>query len=161
MASAALQLNRSPDEVLGILERWWEARPARSQLPFVLDAIELLEREFPDPASAANLWLAAAEVIRRAPEALAPSERALWKRTGSRLGIDEKAIAEYMPEAPESGEGEVDPLMEAHLRRVAIVCMREHQAREAAEQIIERAGVEIIFVMGSVAGPQTEQLRAA
>jgi len=161
LAGAALQLNRSPDEVLRILEHWWEARPARSQLPFVLDAIELLEREFPDPASAANLWLAAAEVIRRAPEALAPSEKALWKRTGSRLGIDQKAMAEYLPDAPESDEGEVDPLTEAHLRRVAIVCMREHQAREAAEQIIERAGIEIIFVMGSVAGPQTEQARAA
>ena len=153
LASASLQLNRAPDEVLQIVERWWEARPSRSQLPFLLDAIELLEREFPRPEAPANLWLAAADLILRLPDALAPSEKALWRRVGQRLGIDQASIAHYLPEDPI--EEEVDPLAERKLKHIAIVCMRERQAREAAEQISRRIRADVTIVTESVAGVVT------
>jgi hypothetical protein len=159
LASAALQLNRSPEEVLKIVEEWWEARPARSQLPFVLDAIELLEQEFPNPESPANLWFAAADLILRAPEGLAPSEKSLWRRVGKRLRIDDETIDDYLPTDKEAGQ--VDPLAEAKLRHIAIVCMRERQARDAATQIQERTGARVSLVISKNAGPETDNARNA
>jgi predicted DNA-binding protein len=159
LASASLQLNRGPDEVLQIVERWWEARPSRSQLPFLLDAIELLEREFPKPEASANLWLGAADLILRSPGALTPSETALWRRVGQRLGIDQASIAHYLPKEPV--EGELDPLVERKLKHVAIVCMRERQAREAADQIILRSRANVTIVTETVAGAETNHARTA
>ena len=42
LSSALLQLNHGLNEVKLIIEEWWSARPVPSQLPFALDAIELL-----------------------------------------------------------------------------------------------------------------------
>jgi hypothetical protein len=159
LASAALQLNRAPEEVLKIIEQWWEARPARSQLPFVLDAIELLEREFPNPEASANLWLAAADLILRAPDALAPSEKALWRRVGKQLAFDDITISRYVP--PDAELDQIDPLAEANLRHIAIVCMREAQARDAAAQIQERTGAEVSVVIGKAAGSETDHAKNA
>jgi hypothetical protein len=154
LASAALRLNRSTEEILKIIERWWEARPALSQLPFVLDAIELLEREFPNPEAPANLWFAAADLILRAPEALAPSEKRLWRRIGRRIRIDDETISSYL--AADKQADEVDPLAEAKLRHIAIVCMREPQARQAATEIQERTRARVSLVIGKAAGPETD-----
>jgi hypothetical protein len=159
LASAALQLNRAPEEVLNAIEQWWQARPARSQLPFVLDAIELLEREFPKPEASANLWLAAADLILRAPDALTPSEKSLWRRVGKRLAFDDATIDRYVP--PDTELDQIDPLAEAKLRHIAIVCMREAQARDAAAQIQERTGAEISVVIGKTAGAETDHARSA
>jgi hypothetical protein len=159
LAGAALQLNRSTEEVLNLIERWWEARPARSQLPFVLDAIELLEREFPLPEAPANLWVAAADLVLRSADALAPSEKELWRRVGKRLGFDDKTISDYLPVATELDQ--VDPLAGAGLRHVAIVCMREQQARDAAEQIQQRTGAQVSVVITKTAGSETDHARNA
>lgn len=159
LAGAALQLNRSTEEVLNLIEQWWEARPARSQLPFVLDAIELLEREFPLPEAPANLWVAAADLVLRSADALAPSEKELWRRVGKRLGFDDKTISDYLPVATELDQ--VDPLAGVGLRHVAIVCMREQQARDAAEQIQERTGAQVSVVITKTAGSETDHARNA
>lgn len=159
LASAALQLNRAPEEVLNAIEQWWQARPARSQLPFVLDAVELLEREFPKPEASANLWLAAADLILRAPDTLTPSEKSLWRRVGKRLAFDDATIDRYVP--PDTELDQIDPLAEAKLRHIAIVCMREAQARDAAAQIQERTGAEISVVIGKTAGSETDHARSA
>jgi hypothetical protein len=131
----------------------------RSQLPFVLDAIELLEREFPLPEAPANLWITAADIVLRSPDALAPSEKELWRRVGKRLGFDGKTISDYLPAATELDE--VDPLAGAGLRHVAIVCMREQQARDAAEQIKERTGAQVSIVITKNAGSETDHARNA
>jgi len=160
LASAALQLNRAPSEVLKTIEHWWEARPSRSQLPFALDAIELLEREFPNPEAPANLWLAAADLILRSPDVLLFSEKTLWRRVAKRLGIDEATIGQYLPPEEEEAEQD-DPLAEAQLRHIAIICMREPQAREAAAQIAARTGAQVTLVTSKAAGSETDHARTA
>ena len=156
LASAVLQLNLEPDTVRKTVEAWWKAKPAPSQLPFALDAIELLERELPETDDTGNLWLAAADVIKRSANALPPSDRNLWRHAGERLGIDADAIAEYLPPeaAPEEG---VDPLVAAQLKHVAIVCLREEQANQAATVIRERSGARVTVVTATAAGAETAQ----
>jgi len=91
---------------------------------------------------------------------LTPTDRALWRRAGLRLGIDEPAIAQYLPPEKPTAEEE-DPLTAAQLRQVAIVCLREQQARAAAAIIRERTSAEVSVVASTAAGPETAQARQA
>lgn len=161
LASAALQLNRAPGDVLQTLQHWWQARPSRSQLPYALDAIELLECEYPQPEAPANLWLAAADLILRSPDVLVPSEKELWRRVGKRLGVEDRDIEHYLPAEAETETEPLDALADADLHHIAIVCMREPQAREAAEQIRARTGAQVTLVTGNAAGAETDHARSA
>jgi hypothetical protein len=161
LAHAALRLNRAPGDVLQTVEHWWHARPSRGQLPFALDAIELLEREYPEPAAPMNLWFAAADLVQRNPDTLVPSEKALWRRVGQRLGIEDRDIEVYLAAEEETGEEPPDPLATASLQHVAIVCMREPQAREAAGQIRARTAAQVTLVTGKSAGAETDLARTA
>jgi hypothetical protein len=120
-----------------------------------LDAIELLERDHPDRAAPTDLWLDAAEFVRRAPESLTSSEKHLWRRVGRKLGVDEPTINAYLP--LDEVQPAQDVLQTSNLRKVAIVCMRERQAREAAEMISQRSGAKVDVVVGKTAGPETDQ----
>jgi hypothetical protein len=154
LASALLRLNANAGEVCQALEDWWKAKPAPSQLYFALDAIELMERELPDPKPAVNLWIEAADVIKRAADALPLADRELWRRVGLRLGFDEATISQYLPPAPPE-EKAVDPLAAAGLQHVAIVCLREQQAKQAADDIRKRTGAKVTVVSAAVAGAET------
>lgn len=156
LASAALQLNLEPEEVRLALESWWRAKPAPSQLPFALDAIELLERELSDPAPVAGLWIEVADVIKRSSDSLPPGDRELWRRAGKRLGFEAATIAEYLPPEPPTAAGD-DVLADADLKHVAIVCLREQQANQAAAVIHERTGAKVTVVAASSAGAETTQ----
>lgn len=160
LASAVLQLNLEPEEVLEMLEHWWEVRRTPSQLPYALDAIELLERELPQTEAISNLWLAAADVILRSPDSLAPSDRMLWRDVGARLGFDERTLAQYLPSEEAPGEVE-DPLATMQLQKIAIVCLREEQAEQAAEAIRKRSAAEVTVVTATIAGAETEVARQA
>jgi hypothetical protein len=142
------------------LENWWKAKPAPSQLYFALDAIELMERELPDPKPAMNLWVAAADVIKRAVDSLPSADRELWRRVGARLGFDDATISEYLPPEPQEEKGS-DPLAVAGLQHVAIVCLREQQAKQAADEIKERSGAKVTVVTATAAGSQTTQASTA
>jgi hypothetical protein len=159
LSSAVLQLNREPAEVLEAIRHWWSARRVPAQLPFLLDAIELLEREHPDRQASENLWVEAAEQLRREPERLAPSEKTLWRRVGVRLGFDTATIAEYLP-ADLVVEAQ-DILKTAGLKKIAIVCTRERQASEAANAISERTGAQVIEVTCTTAGKETDQAKCS
>jgi hypothetical protein len=156
LASASLQLNHEPHEVLEIIQQWWGARKVPAQLPYLLDAIELLEREHPDRDAPTNLWLEAAELVRREPERLAPSEKMLWRHVGGRLGMDDSTINEYLSQDRVAVEV-LDILRNADLRKVAIICTREQQATNAAGVIAERTGAEVTLVTKRVAGPETDR----
>lgn len=160
LASALLQLNANAIEVCQTLEDWWKAKPAPSQLYFALDAIELMERELPGTEAPMNLWFAAADVIKRASDGLPSADRELWRRVGMRLGFDEATISQYLP--PEPPEAKVaDPLATAGLKHVAIVCLREQQAKQAADAIASRSGAKVSVVTATSAGAQTTQASAA
>jgi len=159
LASAVLRLNCEPAEVLVIIQQWWSVRKVPGQLPFALDAIEVLEREHPNRQAPENLWFEAADMVRREPERLAPSEKILWRRVGRRLGMDDSTINEYLPQA-ETIEAQ-DILATANLRLVAIVCLRERQGNDAAAIISERTGAEVIVVTEHVAGQETNRALTA
>lgn len=154
LASALLQLNLETGDVRKGLEDWWKAKPSPSQLAYALDAIELLERELPDAAATASLWIEVADMIKRSPDSLSPADRDLWRSAGARLGFDAATLAEYLP--PEPAEAKVaDILAAANLKHVAIVCLREQQAEQAAKLIQERCGAEVTVVTSSSAGAET------
>ena len=156
LANALLQLNANTNEVCQTLEDWWTSKPARSQLYFALDAIELMERELPGTESPANLWISAADVITRAVDSLPPSDCELWRRVGLRLGFDDSTISQYLPPELEQ-ERPPDLLAVAGLQHVAIVCLREKQAEQAAEEIRKRTGAKLTVVTATSAGAETDQ----
>lgn len=154
LASALLRLNLETGDVRQGLEKWWRAKSAPSQLPYALDAIELLERELPDAAATANLWVEVADVIKRSTDSLPSSDRELWRRAGARLGFDAATVAEYLPPEPGEAKG-ADILAAASLKHVAIVCLREQQANQAAKAIEARSGAKVTVVASSSAGAET------
>ena len=156
LASALLQLNVNTDEVCQTLENWWKAKPAPSQLYFALDAIELMERQLPDPKPAVNLWIEAASVIKRASDALTLADRDLWRRVGGRLEFDAETISQYLPPDPPE-EKRIDLLSTVGLQHIAVVCLREQQAKQAAEEIKARSGAKVTIVTDTTAGAQTTQ----
>jgi len=160
LASAALKFNREPDAVRELLEEWWRARPVPAQLPYALDAIELLERELPGTDATGNLWLAAADVILHAPDALTQSDKTLWRTVGLRLGFDAPTIEQYLPSDKSRAEA-VDPLKNLQLHHIAIVCLREEQANQAAAIIRERTAARVTTVSAKSAGPETKQAQQA
>lgn len=159
LASAALRLNHEPNEVLEIIKSWWHARKVPAQLPFLLDAIELLDLEHPNRTASAGLWVDAADLIRRDPDALTPSEKTLWRLIGQRLDFGKDVVAEYLPE--DKSVVVEDPLSRASVRSVAIVCMRERQATEAARAIAGRSGADVFVVTNKSGGADTKRALTA
>ena len=155
LASAALRLNQPSDQVVGVLEAWWKARPSCSQLPLLLDCIELLSSELPDKGIAANLWFASLDQIRETPSILPPSDAAIWRSCGRSLGIDEATISQFLPKVAAQEEGDLLGSLDG--KRVAIVCMRTRQAKEAAEMIERRTSAKVLVVDGKVAGSETQK----
>ena len=98
--------------------------------------VPLLVRPKGTEEQCSNFWIAGAEYLKNNPKYLTVGERSLWRQIGCQFfGID--IIDEYLP-IPEEGT-EVDPLQSAGLKKVAIVSMREPQARSAAQMIAERS----------------------
>jgi hypothetical protein len=160
LASALLQLNLETGDVRKGLEHWWRGKPSPSQLPYALDAIELLERELPDAEATSGLWIEVSAVIKRAKDSLPLADRELWRSAGARLGFDSHTIAEYLPPEP-ADEKAADPLAAAHLRHIAVVCLREKQADQAAKAVRERSGAEVTVVTSRSAGAETAHARQA
>ena len=157
LACALFQLNHEINEVKMIVEDWWKARAVPSQLPFVLDAIELLTYQHPDTQASANLWIEAADQAKRNPEHVLESEKNLWRIAGTRIGLDEETILEFFPVEREKETKDI--LSEVNLNKIAIVCMREEQARVAAGMINTRTNAKLLIVSGKVAGKETDQAR--
>jgi hypothetical protein len=135
---------------------WWDKRRSASLLPFVLDAIELLDREMPPEKRPYDLWTAAMEFLQRDPDLLTTSERDLWQKVGLKLGFSASELAVYLPPPTEAEAAEIDVLVRTPLRHVAIVCMRERQAKEAASEIRQRSGATVAIVSGKTAGADTD-----
>lgn len=152
LACALLKLNHKVDEVREVVESWWQSRPVPAQLPYALDAIELLSFHHPDQGAAGNLWIDAVDKARQHEGVLTESEKLLWRETGMRLGLDEESISAFF--SPLENIQFEDPIARLGLKRVAIVCMRPEQARVAAKEIESRSGAEVVIVSERVAGSQ-------
>jgi hypothetical protein len=153
LAEAVLQLEASAEKEVGdAIVEWWRAHPAKVLLPFLLDAVELLDR-FAVERQCENLWIEGAVFVRSNFDFLSEGERHLWRHVGQRIKLDAATLDEY---CPVSGSGvAVDPLRAASIRRISIVSLRERQAHEAADVIRERTGATVDVVTETVAGAST------
>src|SRR5262249_41001366 len=97
LGEASLQFGKCEEaEVMTLLRAWWNARPVKALLPFLLGAVDLLDRLVSDGQSE-NLWILAGEFVRGDPEVLSPGERVLWRQVGARIGYDLATLDEYVP----------------------------------------------------------------
>jgi hypothetical protein len=155
LANALFELNYEIDEAKSTIEEWWDARPVPSQLSFALDAIELLVVQHPDIQDSENLWFKAVDLAKRNPHLLLESEKVLWRNVGLRIGFEEADILQYLP--VEQDVVHEDLLVNANLKKIAIVCMREKQAAEAEKMIQVRTGAKVSIVSTKVAGTETDR----
>ncbi|MBZ0266041.1 hypothetical protein K8I28_15395, partial [bacterium] len=159
LACALLQLNHEIDEIKTILEFWWSSRPVPAQLPFVLDAIELLSNHHPDKQAASNLWIEAASLANRNIGEILQSEKKLWCEVGRKIGFDNDTINEFFPE--EIAFEPEDILCNANLNKISIICMRKEQAQSAAKQIEKRTSTDVSIITSKVAGTETDNAKTA
>jgi len=163
LASGVLQCcGREEAEVATLLRTWWESRPVKAKLPFLLNALEVLGEHASQPETAQGLWIDGVTFIRSRAVTLTPTETHLWRALGQDLKFDRTTIDEYVPVTAESDEHAAeDPLATSGLRKVAIVSLHERAARAAADIILERSGAEVVVVDEVVAGAATESARSA
>lgn len=148
--------------VAQLLREWWQTRPVRVRLPFLLEALDLLSDYCKDFAIPQGLWIDGVTFVKNQAVDLTRSEQALWVSVGQKLGFDQETIREYIPQGQSSEEqDEEDPLKSADLRRVAIVSLHQKAAYTAAELIRGRTGAEVIVVSESAAGQSTNKARTA
>jgi len=153
IAQAVLMLDSGRERLVSEMVRnWWQARPIRARLPWLLEALDMLT-EFGAPPDTVDLWYAGAELSCAEGNSIARGERSLWSRVGARFGLTAEAIDAVLGATFSSVE--VDPLQYAPLRRVAIVSLRERAAQAAAQEIRQRSGAEVQVVTEHVAGTAT------
>ena len=155
MADALLRIDgRIEKSVATAIIRWWEARPVRSRLAWLGEAIELLTEQSIAQIYLA-LWYAGAELIKIDHESLSFADRRLWTRLGRRLGLDAASTDKALGGAWRSSEDSGDPLLACGFKKIAIVSLHERAAREAAAQIVDRTNAKVIIVADHAAGEGT------
>src|SRR5262249_16952565 len=90
-----------------------------------------------------------------------PGECQLWRIIGSRIGLDENTIDEFLGAKSAAEDEAPDPLLEADLKKVAIVSLREEAARTAADLIEQRTKARVLVITETHAGIQTENAKTA
>lgn len=159
LAEARMQFGRCDEaEVIGLLRAWWEARPIKALLPFLLGAVEMLDRVGSE-GQCENFWVLAGNFVRGEPDVLSPGERYLWRQVGARIGYDQATLDEYVP-LPQA-VASMDPIRQAALAKVAIVSLRERQAHEAVGLLRERCDSQIIVVSETHPGAVTRSALSA
>jgi hypothetical protein len=153
-------------EAVSSIRSWWNTRPVRARLPWLLEALDILTEKGAAPGSASHntassLWLDGVDLIRRDPGSTSQGEVALWRRIGGRLGFDNEAVTDYLGPLVPANSASPDPLRGVPLRRVAIVTLQERAAVAAREILAERTDAEFIIVCEYVAGPATAAAHAA
>jgi hypothetical protein len=150
------------NQVAGLIRAWWEARPVRANLPFLLSALELLSEFSSEQTGPQAMWIDGVTAIRSRAFELTETELVLWRRIGQLLGFDDATIAEYLPASEAVADTlPEDPLSTAGLRKIAIVSLHEKAARMAAKLVAQRTGAEVIVVDELIAGATTESARTA
>jgi hypothetical protein len=148
-------------EVAEAIRDWWQARKVRAMLPFLLNGLDMLSQFISDRAVCESLWIDGAEFIRIDPGSLTSGERTLWRIIGTRIGLDATTISEFLGFETESEEDTPDFIVEANLRKVAIVSLREEAAHTAANLIRQRTDADVIVVTETHAGTDTNSAKLA
>ncbi len=165
LATGVLQCQQSEEvEVARLIRTWWESRPVKAKLPFVLESLDLLEELSTQVATAQGLWIDGVTFIGSRAVALTQTERNLWRSLGQRLGFDSATVDEYLAlDGVPADDAFVpeDPLAGAGLRKVAIVSLHSKSAQGAAQIIHDRSNAAVVVVDGVVAGPTTDSAKTA
>lgn len=163
LAAGVLQCSGNEEaEVATLLRTWWDTRPIKAKLPFLLNALEVLGEYTTQSATAQGLWVDGVTFIRSRAVAITPTEARLWRVVGTGLGFDWTTIDEYVPFVAKSDEhAPEDPLATSGLRKVAIVSLHDRAARAAADIIQERSGAQVVVVDEVVAGAATDSAHSA
>jgi hypothetical protein len=160
LADAVLQFQpRAEAEIVEEVRNWWDARRGVGLLPFLLEGLSVVVPQVGEFGPAESLWMQGAELRRRNGSALTPGEWSAWRAIGFRLQLTEETLDAYFPQS--TAPDRRDPLAEAKLRKVAIVSLRERQAREAAKEIEKRSGATVVLVTETAAGPSARDATTA
>ncbi|MER9182573.1 hypothetical protein [Mesorhizobium sp. M0767] len=161
MADALLRLDgRLEGVVATAVTRWWEARPVRSRLAWLGEALELLTEQSTAQDYLA-VWYAGAGLINIDHEGFSVADRHLWYRLGRRLGLDVATTDKALGGDWQPLESADDPLLAAGFKKIAIVSLHERAAREAAAQIEHRTQAHVVIVTDHAAGEGTTSAATA
>jgi hypothetical protein len=162
LAEAILQIDSSAESLVreGVRD-WWLARKVRAMLPYLLSALDILSELTADRSLSESLWIDGAEFIRLDPQALSPGERLLWRTVGTRIGLDDSTIDDFLGVDAVSEVDVVDPLSEIGLHKVAIISLWEEAARAAADIIRQRTSAQVLVVTETHAGTDTNSAKTA
>jgi len=165
LATGVLQCQSDEEvEVARLLRNWWESRPVRTKLSFVLESLDLLDELSAQVGTAQGLWIDGVTFIQTRMVPLTSAEDKLWRRLGAKLGFDSATILEYLPPELKDKESDflrADPLTTADLKKVAIVSLHSKAAKAAADLIRERSRADVLVVDDFVAGSGTASARSA
>ena len=145
-------------EIVEHFETWWKRSPVKANLPFLLGVVDLLNSKGTEE-KCGNFWITGAAYLQNNPKYLTSGERSLWRQIGFKI-FDQSTVDEYLP-VPSVEDCGLDPLKAANLKKVAIVSMREQQAKNAAEMIEQRSGASVHVVTTKSAGSQTDNAATA
>lgn len=161
LSDALLRLDGGYEKsVASAIGRWWRARPVRSRLTWLSEALDLLTEQS-SAQDYLSLWYSGAALIQADRVDLPVGDLRLWHRLGCRLGL-EKNIADSALGGIEDLLGSsADPLESADLKKIAIVSLHERPALAAAAQIRSRTGANVIVVSDHAAGEGTASAATA
>jgi hypothetical protein len=162
LAEAILTLDGTTENLISDrISRWWKARPVRTRLPWLSEALECLTEQSASKEYL-GLWYDAASLLHEDCSACSPREMQRWVKIGRRLGLERSTAYSALGIVDGSKEVEVrDPLSGAGLRKIAIVSLHEKTAREAAQEIQERTGANVLVVSEHAAGDATRSATSA
>jgi hypothetical protein len=163
LATAILQHAASAeDEIAQLLVEWWQARPIRLALPFLLEAVEVILDLTSAETRAQQMWLDGVARAARQAEGITPTERSLWRALGLRAGFGDADIEEYLPPTVlEAQEPLVDPIERLDVKKIAIVSLHQRAADEACAIIAKRTDATVFVVNETVVGPATHRAQTA
>lgn len=143
------------------IRRWWKARPVRARLTWLAEALELLTEQS-TCSEYLGLWYDAAAIIKADASLLGLSDGRLWVRLGCRLGLEATVVREALGISDSALKGDdADPLGDAAFKKIAIVSLHEKAAREAALEIEDRTGANVVVVSDYAAGDNTQSAATA
>ena len=147
LANGALEIDpMKSDLVHFILLSWWEKKPIRARLPWLIEAIEILSNQTSD-LKVLDLWYKGTNLIHSDPSILTRTDKEMMINLGGRFGIEKKHAYDVLGLTSQAGiDDQHDPLAQTTLSQIAIVSLHQRSANVAAEIIRKRSGCEVLVV---------------
>jgi hypothetical protein len=137
---------------------WWNSRRTPKRVGFLNRSIEMLFDSGVDRQTVLSLWESATDDVSRFWDELSTTDQNAWIRLGTLLRVAASHLASFTADdSPEK-----DPLALVNISKVAIVCLNESAAAQAASEIARRApGCQIVLVTDKTANNSTASAQSA